>query len=232
MKLNSHDKSLRVPLKFNRSGTGQICQTRQEEFFSIICLIFAVLLCLTTSLWVSADWWHHREQSWYLGQTFASRQTHTSNKESPWQHVHCDCDHSVCNCSRFWVWGFLTSCPLAPASAVPERHQPLGESQTLWRRERGDTHSHTSEESTTRNVSRGRGLAGLTDMCSVWDDQPVLPSLYTFKHKCTLSLHRWKHIHIWYIILEKTCVSPTFSFAFILLCLFKQAGKMDHDTVP
>lgn len=38
---------------------------------------------------------------------------------------------------------FLTSCLLALVSAVPERHRPLGGSQTLRRRERGYTHSHT-----------------------------------------------------------------------------------------
>lgn len=50
-----------------------------------------------------------------------------------------------CLCAEdVWSNTFLTSCLLVLVSAVPECHQPPGGSQTLWRTERGDTHSHTA----------------------------------------------------------------------------------------
>lgn len=47
---------------------------------------------------------------------------------------------------------FLTSCLLALFSAVPECHQPLGGSRTLWRRERWDTHAHRKQHSHTSHI--------------------------------------------------------------------------------
>lgn len=47
---------------------------------------------------------------------------------------------------------FLTSCLLVLFSAVPECHQPLGGSQTLWRRERWDTHAHRKQHSHTSHI--------------------------------------------------------------------------------
>lgn len=120
----------------------------------------------------------------------------------------CACVHmcvSKCAAAIIWSNRFLTSCLLALVSAVPERHQPLGGSQTLRRRERGDTHSHTPQRkqvhtstpthtfffpcihSHINKNSPGLDLGGLTDMCSVWDDQPFLPVFQTYTHSESLN---------------------------------------------
>ena len=154
-----------------------------------------------------------------------------------------------------WVCGaqfqsnwFLTSCLLALVSAVPEHHQPLGGSQTLRRRERGDTHSHTPQEKagltptdtlclhahiqtftqSLKKPDRGVG-GGLTDVCSVWDDQPFLPAVETYTHK-----HTQRRLVVPVVMCLNVCLNNcllTFPFAWILLRLFKQAWKVDHYTV-
>lgn len=109
-----------------------------------------------------------------------------------WMSV-CVC---VCVTTIFLSNRFLTSCLLALASAVPERHRQLGGSQTLRRRERGDTHSHTPQRKQDSHIhqyahipafthtfpfpppqknSKEAELAGLTYMCSVGDDQSFVP---------------------------------------------------------
>ena len=156
-----------------------------------------------------------------------------------------------------WVCGaqfqsnwFLTSCLLALVSAVPEHHQPLGGSQTLRRRERGDTHSHTPQEKagltptytlclhahiqtftqSLKKPARGGGGGGLTDVCSVWDDQPFLPAVETYTHK-----HTQRRLVVPVVMCLNVCLNNcllTFPFAWILLCLFKQPGRWITTPLP